>query len=260
MNAVKKVVIGFSSFATAHHFIKKHKLWHFVLLPGLLNIFIFYFSLTWFSSLVVDWVASIFEIECGNGVLGSICSWLADYSGVFKWVLSKVLYLAFIGVYLYIYKSFILIVYSPVLAYLIEVVDKLHTGNDAPFNMQQFISDTVRGIVLAMRALFVEGALVLLLLFLAFIPVVNLLQPILMWLVSAYFLGTSMIDYSLERKGYSVKKSVSYNKSNKTLAMGLGSVFQLVFLIPFVGWMIAPTYSAVAAYFAVNKLETKAIE
>jgi hypothetical protein len=39
------------------------------------------------------------------------------------------------------------------------------------------------------------------------------------------------------------------------LATGIGSVFQLVFLIPFLGWMFAPTYSVVAAYFAVEELE-----
>lgn len=260
MNAVNKVSLGFSSFATAHRFIKKHKLWHFVLLPGLLNIFVFYFSLTWFSSFVVHWVASIFETECGVGYLGSICNWFADYSGIFKWILSKLFYIIFLGVYLYVYKSFILVIYSPVLAYLIEVIDKLHKGNEVPFNLQQFIKDTVRGVMLALRALIFEGLFILLLILLAFIPVVNLIQPILMWLVGAYFLGTSMMDYSLERKGYSVKDSVQYNKSNKSLAFGLGSVFQLLFLIPFVGWMIAPTYSAVAAYFAVDKLETKAIE
>jgi TRAP-type mannitol/chloroaromatic compound transport system permease small subunit len=52
-----------------------------------------------------------------------------------------------------------------------------------------------------------------------------------------------------------VRESIIYSKKHKSLATGIGSVFQLVFLIPFLGWMFAPTYSVVAAYFAVEELE-----
>ena len=121
--------------------------------------------------------------------------------------------------------------------------------------MEQFIKETVRGVILAARGLMVEGVVVIVLFVSAFIPVVNLVQPILLWFVSAYFFGVSMVDYSLEKKGLNVSESIIYNKKHKSLATGIGSVFQLVFLIPFVGWMIAPTYSAIAAYFAVEELE-----
>ena len=52
-----------------------------------------------------------------------------------------------------------------------------------------------------------------------------------------------------------VAKAEIYSKQNKSLASSIGSVFQLVFLIPAIGWMVAPTYSAVAAYFAVDELD-----
>jgi hypothetical protein len=39
------------------------------------------------------------------------------------------------------------------------------------------------------------------------------------------------------------------------MATGIGTIFQLMYFIPIVGWMFAPTYSAVAAYFAVEELE-----
>ena len=63
-----------------------------------------------------------------------------------------------------------------------------------------------------------------------------------------------MHDYTLEKRGMNVKESINYTKKNKSLAAGIGSVFQLIFLIPFLGWMIAPTYSVIAAYFAVDEL------
>jgi CysZ protein len=165
------------------------------------------------------------------------------------------LYAALIGVYLFIYKSIILLLYSPVLAYLIEVVEKKHKEIDTPFKLEQFLKDTVRGIVLATRGILLEGLIIIALFILAFVPIINIIQPILMWLVSSYFLGVSMLDYALERKGLNVKESIIYSKQNKSLASSIGSVFQLVFLIPAIGWMVAPTYSAVAAYFAVDELD-----
>ena len=64
-----------------------------------------------------------------------------------------------------------------------------------------------------------------------------------------------MMDYSLERKQLTAKSSVDYIKSNKSMAMGIGSVFQLMCFVPVIGWMFAPTYAAVAAYFSIEELE-----
>lgn len=257
MNAFEKIGVAFRSYGSAHRFIKKHKLWHFVYIPGILNIILFYFTFNWFISSVASWVAGIFEMDCEDGTMAWFCLFVSSVAILLKFFVKLFLYAAFIGVYLTVYKSLLLIIYSPVLAYLIEIVDKKHLGVDEPFRMQQFIKDTVRGIVLAVRGLLVESLAVIVLFIMAFIPIINWIQPILLWIVIAYFLGVSMMDYTLERKGLNVRESINYSKKHKSLSIGIGSVFQLVFLIPFIGWMIAPTYSAVAAYFAVEELNSK---
>jgi len=255
MTISKKIGIAFRSFGSANRFIKKHNLWHFVYIPGVLNIFLFYFSFNWFIGGVANWVSGIFDLDCEDGYFTWLCYGISAIAGFLEVFVKWFLYVAFIGLYLSIYKSILLIMYSPVLAYLVEIVEKKHKGIDEPFKMQQFIQDTVRGIILAIRGLFVEGLAVIALFIMAFIPIINIIQPFLLWLVSAYFLGVSMLDYTLERKGMNVRESIIYSKKHKSLATGIGSVFQLVFLIPFLGWMFAPTYSVVAAYFAVEELE-----
>ena len=203
-----------------------------------------------------EWIDGVFSFDCDDGgVLGWFCSIFSFLTGFLEYFIRWMLYAALIGVYLFIYKSIILLLYSPVLAYLIEVVEKKHKGIDTPFKLEQFLKDTVRGIVLATRGILLEGLIIISLVILAFVPIINIIQPILMWLVSSYFLGVSMLDYTLERKGLNVKESIIYSKQNKSLASSIGSVFQLVFLIPAIGWMVAPTYSAVAAYFAVDELD-----
>lgn len=255
MGLDKKLFIAFKSFGTANSFISKHKLWAFIIIPGLLNVALFYFSFHWFINNVSDWITNLFEMECADGSFSWLCITFTNLVGFLSFFIRWVLYFAFIGVYLYIYKNLILLIYSPVLAFLVELVERKDKGINEPFKLEQFLKETVRGIILAARGLLVEGLVVIVLFVLAFIPIINLVQPILMWLVSAYFLGVSMIDYTLERKGYNVRDSINYSKRHKSLATGIGSVFQLVFLIPFVGWMIAPAYSVVAAYFAVEELD-----
>jgi CysZ protein len=196
----------------------------------------------------------MFEFNCEDAYLPWLCSAVSAAAGLLQFFVKWFLHIAFIGLYLMIYKSILLILYSPVLAYLVDVLDKKHKGLNEPFRMEQFIRDTVRGIKLAVRGLFLEGGALFVLILLALIPIVNLIQPILLWFVSAYFLGVSMLDYTLEKRGMNVKESINYTKKNKSLAVGIGSVFQLIFLIPFLGWMIAPTYSVIAAYFAVDEL------
>lgn len=257
MTTSEKFGIGFKSYGTAHKFIRKHRLWHFVYIPGILNVFLFYFSFNWFIDGVANWVSGLFDMDCGNGTFSWLCHMVSGVASLLEFFVRWFLYAAFIGVYMSIYKSLLLIIYSPILAYLIEIVDKKHRGGDEPFSLEQLLKDTVRGIVLAARGLLVEGIAIIVLFIMAFVPIVNWFQPILLWFVSAYFLGVSMMDYTLERRGLNVKESIVYSKKHKSLATGIGSVFQLVFIIPFIGWMIAPTYSAVAAYFAVEELENK---
>jgi CysZ protein len=255
MTFFEKIGLGFKSFSKAHQFIKQHRLWHFVYIPGIINAILFFLFINWVTSSITEWIDGVFSFDCDDGVLGWFCSIFSFLTSFLEYFIRWMLYAALIGVYLFIYKSIILLLYSPVLAYLIEVVEKKHKGIDTPFKLEQFLKDTVRGIVLATRGILLEGLIIIALFILAFVPIINIIQPILMWLVSSYFLGVSMLDYALERKGLNVKESIIYSKQNKSLASSIGSVFQLVFLIPAIGWMVAPTYSAVAAYFAVDELD-----
>ena len=63
------------------------------------------------------------------------------------------------------------------------------------------------------------------------------------------------MDYSLEIKQLNTRNSVDYIKRNKSMATSIGTVFQLLYFIPIVGWMFAPTYGAVTAYFAIEEIE-----
>ena len=96
MNASKKIGIAFRSFGSANRFIKKHNLWHFVFIPGILNIFLFYFSFNWFIDSVANWVSGIFDLDCEGGSYAWLCNSIVSIAGFLEVFTRWFLYIAFI--------------------------------------------------------------------------------------------------------------------------------------------------------------------
>ena len=84
MTTSQKLGIAFRSYGTAHKFISKHRLWHFVIIPGILNIILFYVSFNWFVDSVAGWVTGIFDMECEDGVFSVICYLVAGIADLLE--------------------------------------------------------------------------------------------------------------------------------------------------------------------------------
>ena len=56
-----------------------------------------------------------------------------------------------------------------------------------------------------------------------------------------------MLDYSCERHKLSPSASINFISQRRGLAIGNGLVFYLMHFVPFVGWVLAPSYALVAA-------------
>jgi len=70
---------------------------------------------------------------------------------------------------------------------------------------------------------------------------------VISWLVECYYYGFSMLDYSCERHNLSPSASIGFISQRRGLAIGNGLVFYLMHFVPFVGWVLAPSYALVAA-------------
>ncbi|MBQ3676015.1 MAG: EI24 domain-containing protein [Bacteroidales bacterium] len=142
----------------------------------------------------------------------------------------------------------VVIVMSPFLAYVSEKTEKILNLNDYPFNLCQFCKDVVRGIALAVRNSLMEIVVGIVLFLCTFIPIAGPflslgIGSILVFLVSAYFYGFSFMDYTNERRKFTVHQSVNWVKSRKGTACGHGCVFALMLYIPILG----PFLSAIVA-------------
>ncbi|TLX71168.1 hypothetical protein E9993_21105 [Labilibacter sediminis] len=235
--------LGIKSYSRAYNFLKKHHLMWYFLFPLALNIILF--SLGYASTVslstkcfvyVTDWIDMDTWQFWGSGFLSSVIHFFMHF----------VIRMLFVILFAYIGGYIIIILLSPVFAFLSEKIETILTGKEYPFNFNQFIKDIWRGVRLALRNLGIELLLTLVLFIISFIPVVGLFTSITLFFISAYFYGFSFIDYSLERKQMNISESVAFVKTNKGLAIGNGSVFSLVLLIPFIGVLISGFISIIS--------------
>ena len=247
---LKEIVIAIQSYLDAHRFIVKHRLWKWILVPGIL------YALLFFASMYFFWISSKGVIEYALGATG-LNSWLMQFKESF-W--GFIILFIRIGVqlilfffYFSLFKYIFLIVGSPLFAYLSEKTAAILEGKDYPFSFSQLLKDIARGVKIALRNGLWQTVYAFSILLLSFIPVVGLATAVMAFLIECYYLGFSMLDYSCERNKLSTSQSIDFIGRHKGLAIGNGIIFYLMHIVIIVGWILAPTYAVIAATLSIYK-------
>jgi CysZ protein len=94
-----------------------------------------------------------------------------------------------------------------------------------------------------------------LLFFLAFIPLVGWATPMIALFIECYYYGFSMMDYSCERNKLSSSASIDFIGRHRGLAIGNGLIFYLMHGLLIVGWILAPAYAVVAATLSLHRIK-----
>lgn len=238
--------LGLRTYAQAINYIFTKKLAWFFLFPILLNILLFIEGWEYIGELSL-WAREYLQnwLDLSNATFWGAETLNTILSG-FIWVLFKILFFLFFA---YLGGYIIIILLSPVFSYLSERTEKIKNGHDYPFSFKQLIHDVVRGVRIAVRNLFIELLLTLLMFLLSFIPVIGWFSAIFLFFISAYFYGFSFLDYALERKKLSIKQSVHFMRNNKFLVIANGLVFSLCLIIPFCGVSLS-SFAAIVAVVA----------
>lgn len=241
---LKEIVIAIQSYVKAHHFIRKHRLWKWILIPGLIYMLLFVVSMFFFSrsaTNVIEWLSVRIGLKAWvDSLQSSLAGFLFTLGGVMLWLILLLFYFS-------LFKYIWLIVGSPIFGYLSEKTESIIEGRDYPFNLRQLIKDAIRGIKLSLRNAFWQLFYTLLVLLLALIPVFGWATPLLALLLECYYYGFAMLDYSCERHGLSANRSVEFISKHRGLAIGNGLIFYLMHAVILVGWVLAPAYAVVAA-------------
>lgn len=250
---LKEIIIAIQSYFEAHNFIRKHKLWKWILIPGIIYSLLFMFGMYFFwhsSNDAVTWLSHQIGLE--TWLQQQRSEWLS-----FLFVMAGlILRVVLVFFYFSLFKYLFLIIGSPVFAYLSEKTESILEGKDFPFNLTQLLKDIWRGIRLALRNTLWQTVYTLSLLLLSLLPLFGWITPIVALFVECFYYGSSMLDYSLERHKLSYVQSVTYIGRHKGLAIGNGLMFYLMHVIVLVGWILAPAYAVVAATLSLHKVKT----
>ena len=250
---LKEIIIAIQSYFEAHDFIRKHRLWKWIVIPGILYMLLFVVGMYFFwhsSNNAVTWISQQIGLE----------SWLQtqrnDWLSFLFLMAGLILRIVLVFFYFSLFKYIFLIIGSPIFAYLSEKTESILEGKDFPFNMKQLMKDIVRGIRMALRNTLWQTVYVVSLILLSLVPVIGWITPVIVLFVECYYYGSSMLDYSLERHKLSYSQSIIYIGRHRGLAIGNGLIFYMLHGFIVIGWVLAPAYAVVAATLSLHKVKT----
>jgi len=250
---LKEIIISIQAYFHTHRFIIKHRLWKWILIPGLIYMILFSLGIYLFaksSSSAIEFMLVKTGVKAWMQQMQN--SWLSFLLIFGQFILFLVLMLFYFSLFKYLF----LIIGSPLFAYLSEKTEAIIEGKEYPFNFKQLIKDIKRGIKLAFRNALWQTVYTISILILSFIPLVGWITPLIALIVECYYLGFSMIDYSCERNKLSPSQSIAFIGRHKGLAIGNGMMFLLMHIIPFLGWVLAPSYAVIAATISLYNTKT----
>ena len=241
---LKEIIIAIQSYFRAHRFISSHRLWKWIIVPGILYMILF------LAGIYIFWQSSDAAVTYITHRIG-VDRWLhGQASGIlsFIFLMGEIMVrLVLIFFYFSLFKYIFLIIGSPLFAYLSEKTEAIMEGKDIEFSLPQLLKDIFRAVKLALRNTLWQTVFTVSILILSLFPVIGWITPVIMVAVECYYYGFSMLDYSCERHKLSASASIEFIARHKGLAAGNGIVFYLMHLIPFAGWVLAPAYAVVAA-------------
>lgn len=249
---IRSFFSGLFYYYHANVFIFKHRLWPYLILPGVMSIC--YILLVIF--LGISYFPEVSDYLNNRVIPPSIEGETTLFFLMFLlWIFAiLLLYLS--------YQQIVLILFSPILGYLSERVEKIAVGEEPPpFRMVHLVKDIIRSLVINTINMMIMLFCVLLAWSVSFIPIFGvMISPILILLIQAYYGGFGLTDFTLERRRFSIKESFQYNRKNRMLVTGIGMGFILLLMIPVFGWMAAPGYGTVSATLsATNNLKTPSL-
>ncbi len=232
---MRAFTLVFNAFFNSFEIIRRAKLKKFYFIPGFISIGLF---------LIFIWLSNLLSLNISTSLenifkLQHYHSFIFIFIRILIWICSVFLY------YL-VYKSILIIVLSPILSYMSEKVENYLTGVTFNFTMRDNFNFILRGINIGIKSFFKQILGTILILLLSFIFPINLIIPILIFLIQSYFTGFSFMDYTLERHDLTPEESLNFLKKYRVEATLCGGIFTFLFFIPILGIFLAPITTCIA--------------
>jgi CysZ protein len=245
---LKEIVIAIQSWSEAHRFIQKHRLFKWIVIPGIIYTILFFIGMYFFwqsADNAVSWASQQLRIE----------PWLqkarSEWLSFFFVMMGMMLRLTLVLFYFSLFKYLILIIGSPVFVYLSEKTEAIIEEKEHSFNWPDLKKDATRGIKLAFRNAGWQSLYLIGLIVLSLLPLIGWITPVIALMMECYYFGFSMLDYSFARTDFTPAQSIDFTRQHKGLAIGNGLLFYLMHIVI----VLAPAYAVIAATLSVHKVK-----
>ncbi len=234
---IRDFTTGFTAYFAAIGDISRYGLWKYVIISGIVSLSVGVLIVRGCMSLatrLADWLVGFYRWDFGRSFIDSASDYLVG---------ALLIILAFL-----LFKYVVMVIVSPFMSLISEAIEsqEVEEYSSRRFTLTGAISDLMRGLRIAVRNLSRELFFTLLILIVGLFPLTSVVAPFLLFAVQAYYAGFGNLDYLLERH-YRVSAATSFVKRNRWLAIGNGTAFLLLLMIPLIGMFIAPTLGTIAA-------------
>ncbi|HXB39189.1 MAG TPA: EI24 domain-containing protein [Bacteroidia bacterium] len=255
---------GIDYFFKGLSFLFSKGLWYYMLYPFLLWIAMFTATLFLVGDLVdsiVKWLEEYLKSVITEGIAYLSFVKIASLIKAITFVTGIILRLAFWFIGGTLVKYLTLILLSPVLSRLSEVMESKVSGKKFEISFVQFLKDIARGISITLRNMFFEYLFIISGFVICFIfpPAVFVVTPVLFF-ISCYYYGFTMMDYSCERNRMTIREGIVFMKKHKALVCGTGCCLLLILKIPtlfgdLIGLTVGPAAACIGATLAFYNIK-----
>lgn len=246
---LKEIVIAIQSWGEAYRFNQEHRFWKWIIGPGII------YTILFIIGMVVFWRSADFAVSWASSQL-RIEPWLqqkrSEWLSFLFLMTGMMLRLVLVLFYFSLFKYLILIIGSPLFAYLSEKTEALIENKESPASGRELRKDCARGIRLALRNCLWQTFYLFTLILLSLVPLVGWVTPVVALMLEFYYYGFSMLDYSLNRNNFSYSQSIQFIGRHKGLAISNGFLFYLMHILI----IFAPAYAIIGATLTVHKVKT----
>ncbi|MEM9282158.1 MAG: EI24 domain-containing protein [Verrucomicrobiota bacterium] len=243
-----QIISGLSAYFRVPGALFRYHLWPFQLLPAVISLIL---SILLFGGIYF--------------VAGGFASWLDGLVEIpYEWLdktvtvaIGVIAFTALVAAFFFAHKHLALIFLAPFLGAIAEETLKAVKGDSYIKNDLTISQSLARSAKINLQYIIREVFANLLFLLCGIIPAIgSVISASGMFLTQARFLGYGLMDFPLENRGLSVTESDRFARDRTGLSIGLGAGYLFLMMIPFIGWMFAPTFGTVAGTLkAIEELE-----
>ena len=200
----------------------------FVLLPLLINVMVFGGLILLVFHQFDLWMDDLF-------------GWFPAWLSFLEYLLWPILSMAVLGVVFFTFTILGNLIAAPFNGLLAEKVQRMNGATDLPdYALKDWLALLPRTVGRELRKLlyFLPKAVVLLIV--SFIPVINLVSPVLWFVFNSWMMSIQYCDYAADNMSVSFKDMLIRLRSERTRVWGFGAAVSLMLLVPFVNLLIMP--------------------